>query len=251
MFLTIESYEKMRVLKSGLVVIAILFIVFAGDESVEAGKRHRKNRRGDKQEQKRRHNRKGRKIEDRDAMTLQQKMMAQWQREGSHQKPTRKSEAQIEVEEWREAHIFAHSKNDSGTILHKTVGKVGYHSKSVDIVGKLVHIVDPNMKTHFGCADDIGNKKDIPKKGKWIALIERGKCYFFNKIRMAKLLKASAVIIYNHEEESQVMHTAGKFNRFLDSGSIFKWFFCFFEHVWERRKKEAVSWPLFVKTQFA
>ncbi|XP_076446578.1 RING finger protein 150-like [Babylonia areolata] len=83
-------------------------------------------------------------------------------------------------------------------VVHETSeGKYGAKSLVEERSGLAVHVRNKQNKTH-GC-DDYGIK--LPKE-KWIALVERGNCYFTEKIKMAtKKYNASAVVIYNNEDE--------------------------------------------------
>ena len=209
----------MRVVKVVTWVLVLIMILNTDGDSAEGRRRNRKNRNRKKEsgkpinshsQQKRRHHQRRSHLLKRDDVSLriQKQFFNEWQRGRSKPvHPRVKKHPQIEVLEWREALIFAQTQNE--TILHRATARLGHHSTAQDVTGKLVHISDPNMLTHFGCADAIGNKNDIPRDQSWIALIERGSCLFFNKIRLAKLHNASAVVIYNHQDKSEVMNTAG------------------------------------------
>jgi len=113
--------------------------------------------------------------------------------------------------EWTEAVISLHSHSRRyNSAKHRTIGKFGYHSEQKNVVGRLVHVQDPGLNSNLGCAGGVANKHEIPKDEPWIALIRRGKCYFFNKIKLAELNNASAVVIYDNKRgRPQVMNTAG------------------------------------------
>lgn len=100
--------------------------------------------------------------------------------------------------------------------VHTGSGKFGIHSKSENVFGRLIHLEDAGRRsTHFGCGIDVENKHMLPKGNEtWIALISRGHCPFFNKIRLAELLNASGVVIYDNNENSKTpeMFTLGKFH---------------------------------------
>ena len=208
------------ILKFTVWLLVLVLIVCPGPDGVEGRRRNRKNRTLDKElknktHSKRRHHQRRRNSLEKKELTslqIQQQLLESWQLEKTKPiQPQMKMFPQIAVEEWREAIICAHSKARSTVILHhRAVARVGHQSKTEDVVGKLVHISDPNMQTHYGCTEEIGNICEIPQNRPWIALVERGKCRFFNKIRLAKLHNASAVIIYNHEDKSEVMNTAGE-----------------------------------------
>ena len=215
------KFNVLRFLKLVFWLLVIVLVLYSEQESAEAKKRNRKNRKGGKglkkrgkSGQNRKHHQRRSNMKDKgltESMRIQQSMIQAWQSDKSRPyRPPINNHPHYRVEKWREAIVFAHSKNDKSTILYETTARIGHHSVVGNVEGKLVHVLDPNMKTHFGCAEGIGNIKEVPRDRPWIAMIERGKCYFFNKIRMAKLHNASAVIIYNHKDEVEVMNTVGK-----------------------------------------
>lgn len=70
-----------------------------------------------------------------------------------------------------------------------------------DAEGIVVHVQSGDKNGHDGCTPF---HNPIPKE-KWIALIERGDCDFEVKIKNAQVLNASAVVIYNHSDEKQLV----------------------------------------------
>lgn len=79
-------------------------------------------------------------------------------------------------------------------------GKYGVTSLVEQRLGLVVHVrTAKDNKTH-GCYE-YGNK--LPAE-KWVALVERGVCYFTEKIKMATIQhNASAAVIYNSEEKEK------------------------------------------------
>lgn len=113
---------------------------------------------------------------------------------------------------WTDAHLHAHMVADySDQVVLDTTGKFGFHSPTRRVRGRVVHVADPGLSSNFGCAHGIENRHEIPSDEPWIALIKRGKCYFFNKIKLGERHKASAVVIYDDTNgKIQVMNTLGK-----------------------------------------
>jgi len=67
--------------------------------------------------------------------------------------------------------------------------------------GRLVHVQSSDGANH-GCSELV----NVPSRGKWIALIERGHCKFHDKIvRAAVEGNASAVIVYDHEHNDELL----------------------------------------------
>ncbi|XP_039250123.2 uncharacterized protein LOC120327794 [Styela clava] len=96
--------------------------------------------------------------------------------------------------------------------VHSARGKYGLHSRPDPVFGRLIHVIDAERSnSNFGCGTAIANKHEIPQNGEpWIALIQRGHCAFFRKIKLAERNNASAVIIYDHKEgEVPKMNTIG------------------------------------------
>ncbi|XP_033742684.1 RING finger protein 150-like [Pecten maximus] len=81
----------------------------------------------------------------------------------------------------------------------KELGHFGVNSKIAPESGQVVSVLTIENKTD-GCKD---LKNDLPSRN-WIALIQRGNCPFKKKIEIAaKTYNASAVVIYNSEEEPE------------------------------------------------
>lgn len=95
-----------------------------------------------------------------------------------------------------------------------TYGRYGLHTLADKTVfGKVIHISDAGRtNSHFGCGEAIANLYEIPENQEpWIALIERGHCSFFIKIKLAERNNASAVIFYdNKDREVPRINTIGK-----------------------------------------
>ncbi|ELT95900.1 hypothetical protein CAPTEDRAFT_213196 [Capitella teleta] len=74
-------------------------------------------------------------------------------------------------------------------------GRFGTSSRKDPESGFVVH-VRTEENDSFGCTPPV----NTPARGKWIALIQRGKCKFGEKIKNAAILRnATAVVIYNHD----------------------------------------------------
>lgn len=80
-------------------------------------------------------------------------------------------------------------------------GFFGLVSRLESEEGRLVHVLTEDGANH-GCSE----LQNVPSKGKWIALIERGQCKFHDKIvRAAVEGNASAVIVYDHEHSEELL----------------------------------------------
>ena len=93
-------------------------------------------------------------------------------------------------------------------------GFFGLVSRLESEEGRLVHVLTEDGANH-GCSE----LQNVPTQGKWIALIERGQCKFHDKIvRAAVEGNASAVIVYDHEHNEQLlaMSIYGKYNMDID-----------------------------------
>lgn len=108
---------------------------------------------------------------------------------------------------WAEANLTYIDPITNKQVHEWSKGKYGAKSLVEQRTGLAVHVRDKENKTH-GC-DDYGIK--LPKE-KWIALVERGNCYFTDKIKVAtKTYNASAVVIYNNEDEGiTIMQHSGR-----------------------------------------
>lgn len=96
----------------------------------------------------------------------------------------------------------------TNTLVHELYdGKYGNQSLVESRTGLALHVRNKINRTH-GCDEYHGIIPTEP----WIALVERGHCYFTDKIRIAtKKYKASAVVIYNDADRGiVVMQHAGK-----------------------------------------
>lgn len=84
-------------------------------------------------------------------------------------------------------------------------GAYGYNSLTKTVSGHLVH-VRSRGNVNYGCTD---YDHDLPTHD-WVALIERGQCYFGDKLRVATTqYNASGVIVYNNLPGSNclIMHS--------------------------------------------
>lgn len=100
--------------------------------------------------------------------------------------------------------INGFSSSELGLLpFHTTHGKYGLHTSAENIFGKVIHVTDAGRtNSHFACGEAIANLHEIPKNNEsWIALIERGHCSFFRKIKLAQKNNASAVIFYDNKDE--------------------------------------------------
>ena len=81
------------------------------------------------------------------------------------------------------------------------IGLYGQNSRIEKEWGWVVHVRTSDNHTH-GCSPPV----NVPPKERWIALISRGSCKFTKKILNAAVLRnASAVVIYNHEEDEKLL----------------------------------------------
>ena len=91
----------------------------------------------------------------------------------------------------------------------RTYGHFGYKNadddgtcvSNVDVTGRLIHVRSKQADKR-GCSEyDAGTNDSInmaaKAKKRWIALVERGRCPFTDKISLALSRGASAVLIYN------------------------------------------------------
>ena len=102
------------------------------------------------------------------------------------------------------AHIsYTHQDMKTGEMVRGSdiQGFFGLVSRLESEEGRLVHVQSADGLNH-GCSELI----NVPAKGKWIALIERGQCKFHDKIvRAAVEGNASAVIVYDHEHNEELL----------------------------------------------
>jgi len=92
----------------------------------------------------------------------------------------------------------------------RVTGRYAVASPITPEYGRLVHVRTEDGRNH-GC-QPLVNAPDA-SEGKWIALIQRGNCKFHDKvINAAWIYNASAVVVYNHMEESDllIMHHFSK-----------------------------------------
>ena len=81
------------------------------------------------------------------------------------------------------------------------MGIYGTKSRIDSEEGIVVHVRTKENKTD-GCSEIV----NVPKTKRWIALIQRGKCKFHEKIHNAAVEKnASAVVIYNDKVEKDLL----------------------------------------------
>lgn len=83
------------------------------------------------------------------------------------------------------------------------IGKFGeYHVGAAS--GVLLHVVGTDGDRN-GCAPPVrGVREQPPATGPWVALVRRGKCSFQNKVDNARRAGASAVIVYNDRESTDL-----------------------------------------------
>lgn len=80
------------------------------------------------------------------------------------------------------------------------VGLFGSESRLDDAWGVVVHVRTQDNRTD-GCRPPVNAPSD-----RWIALIRRGACKFHQKIHNAGIISnASAVVVYNNEEDTQLL----------------------------------------------
>ena len=80
------------------------------------------------------------------------------------------------------------------------IGRYGHNSKIDKERGIVVHVKTSDNQTH-GCTPPM----NVPRE-KWIALVSRGGCKFTKKILNAAVIKnASAVVIYDHEHNEELL----------------------------------------------
>lgn len=83
------------------------------------------------------------------------------------------------------------------------IGKFGEYHVGV-AAGVLLHVVGADGDRN-GCAPPVHGVQKLPAVvGPWIALVRRGKCSFQNKVDNARRAGASAVIVYNDRESSDL-----------------------------------------------
>ncbi len=111
-------------------------------------------------------------------------------------------------------------------VKREVTGRFGVNSPLLSEVGKLVHVVTEDSMNH-GCTP----ATNIPEKGPWVALIQRGGCKFAHKIAMTQgfFNNASAVIIYNHQDEDTLITMDGKIGEQLNV--------YFLRHVYQHRSR--------------
>lgn len=118
------------------------------------------------------------------------------------------SDASARAEESRISHdIYTAVVNltykDAGGVLKtekNDIGRYGQNSRIEKEWGWVVHVRTADNQTH-GCTPPT----NVPKE-RWIALVSRGNCKFTKKILNAAVLRnASAVVIYNHEEDDELL----------------------------------------------
>lgn len=82
------------------------------------------------------------------------------------------------------------------------IGKFGeYHVGAA--TGVLLHVVGTDGDRN-GCAEPVHSIQEMPTTGSWIALVRRGKCSFQQKVENARRAGASAVIVYNDREATDL-----------------------------------------------
>ncbi|KAL4112992.1 hypothetical protein QTP88_016702 [Uroleucon formosanum] len=82
------------------------------------------------------------------------------------------------------------------------IGKFGeYHVGAAS--GMLLHVIGTDGDRN-GCAPPVHGVRELPDAGPWIALVRRGKCSFQTKVDNARRAGASAVIVYNDREATDL-----------------------------------------------
>lgn len=82
------------------------------------------------------------------------------------------------------------------------IGKFGeYHVGAAS--GMLLHVIGTDGDRN-GCAPPVHVLQEPPDSGPWIALVRRGKCSFQTKVDNARRAGASAVIVYNDREATDL-----------------------------------------------
>lgn len=83
------------------------------------------------------------------------------------------------------------------------IGKFGeYHVGAAS--GELLHVIGMDGDRN-GCAPPLhGDPQELPTAGPWIALVRRGKCSFQTKVDNARRAGASAVIVYNDRDATEL-----------------------------------------------
>lgn len=82
------------------------------------------------------------------------------------------------------------------------IGKFGeFHVGAAS--GMLVHVIGTDGDRN-GCAPPVHGFPEPPTAGPWIALVRRGKCSFQTKVENARRAGASAVIVYNDRESTDL-----------------------------------------------
>lgn len=199
-------------LKLLVCLIFLFFVILADFENVIARKRGRKHR--GRNRGKKRHSKRHGRLEEGFNSDLKGELnrgrILDEEPTKSLVHPVVKKQTSFDIEEYRVATVRANPRSNKHA-PHIATATLSHHSKRHEhLRGKLVYILDDNKKTHYGCSGKISNTNKIPSNRPWVALVERGKCYFFIKIRLAHLHNASAIIIYNNKENTLVMHSAGK-----------------------------------------
>ncbi|XP_076815415.1 uncharacterized protein LOC143461550 [Clavelina lepadiformis] len=212
--------STVNILRVCVFTLVIMFLVDAGIGGAEA-RRHGQNRRGEKRKSHKKNVKRQltgkskpsskEEVEARYLSTYLEQHRRERAQENAQKSRRIRKPGSGHVDLWTEAKIDVSAKIDkSFAKVHEAVGKYGYHSRKNNVSGKLVHVRDPGRNTHLGCNYAIANTHHIPKNRSWIALIERGQCIFFHKLRLGELHNASAVIVYNNRhEEAEVMNTIG------------------------------------------
>jgi len=67
----------------------------------------------------------------------------------------------------------------------------------------LLHVIGTDGDRN-GCAPPVHGVQEPPDAGPWIALVRRGKCSFQTKVDNARRAGASAVIVYNDREATDL-----------------------------------------------
>ena len=125
------------------------------------------------------------------------------------------------IEYWSaEVNLTYTDPKSQKTVVRSYPGKYGKNSLVESKAGVMGHPITNEGKRH-GC-HDYHTKYQVPKET-WVAVIQRGKCYFNEKIlRATKKYNATAVMIYNtaNEPVDLVMEHSG--NRMTNISKSYK-----------------------------
>ena len=85
--------------------------------------------------------------------------------------------------------------NGNSRLETAEMGRYGWKSPCESEWGSVVHVRTAAEGANHGCTP----LNNVPSKGRWIALVQRGECKFHDKIVTAAVVhNASAVVVYNN-----------------------------------------------------